>query len=75
MREFGLQGIAYQEVFGPGGIVCSGFDEGLIGKIDSYSSRRNGDCEDWSFASCAVHGVAAVVRERARFLPAGNHCG
>ncbi len=36
MREFGLQGIAYQEVFGPADSVAVESMKGLVSKVDRY---------------------------------------
>jgi aminodeoxyfutalosine deaminase len=36
MREFGLKGIAYQEVFGPAESAAAESMRGLVGKIDRY---------------------------------------
>ena len=40
MLEFGLQGIAYQEVFGPDETVASVALKGLSGKVDSHRARE-----------------------------------
>ena len=41
MREFGLQGIAYQEVFGPAESVVTDSMKGLIGKVERYRSAES----------------------------------
>lgn len=41
MREFGLCGIAYQEVFGPASSQCEEAMSGLLKKIDEYRRDEN----------------------------------
>jgi 5-methylthioadenosine/S-adenosylhomocysteine deaminase len=41
MREFGLQGIAYQEVFGPAESVAAESMKGLVSKVDRYRTGES----------------------------------
>jgi 5-methylthioadenosine/S-adenosylhomocysteine deaminase len=41
MREFGLQGIAYQEVFGPAESVAAESMKGLVSKVDRYRTEES----------------------------------
>lgn len=45
MQEFGLQGIAYQEVFGPAETAVAESMKGLVGKIDGYRQSPKGPSE------------------------------
>ena len=62
MREFGLQGIAYQEVFGPAESQAMEAMAGLREKIQTCRrTRRNPACR--RFAARSLYGVRQTVSE------------
>jgi len=58
MLEFGLQGIAYQEVFGPDESVVAESMKGLVGKVDRYRCDESAaNCTDIAGATSRTYTV------------------
>ena len=56
MREFGLQGIAYQEVFGPAEAQADGSAGGLTEKIKTYRQDETRNAARRRLAARSIYG-------------------
>lgn len=65
MQEFGLQGVAYQEVFGPADAVAAESLRGLQTKVQGYRTQET-DSQRIGISPHAPYTVSKTLYERAR---------